>query len=244
MNNINNINNINNDNSDNSDNIKKIFLSIINDTNDNNANNDNNSNNTDNGSNDNKNIISERNNNTCLISNDVLEKNYITLDCKHKFNYVPLYNEILYQKTKKILDNNKLKLNEVKCPYCRNITTKLLPYFKYYNLKQIKGVNYPKNLTMTSDKCEFISKKTKTQCINNGCLTQFGFFCNKHCKYTIVEEESLNNVNKLDYEKYNKLNVDKLKEILKELGLKRSGLKKELIQRIIINKNKLNIVTN
>ena len=69
-------------------------------------------------------------NEKCLISNEDLESNYIKLDCGHKYNYLDLYNEIVYQKTKKILDNNRLKINEMKCPYCRNITNKLLPFYK------------------------------------------------------------------------------------------------------------------
>ena len=36
---------------------------------------------------------------TCLISDDLLEDNYITLNCGHKFNYDSIYNQI---KTSKI----------------------------------------------------------------------------------------------------------------------------------------------
>ena len=44
----------------------------------------------------------------CLITNENLEDNYIKLKCGHKFNYLPLYNEVVHQK-KKILDNLNLK---------------------------------------------------------------------------------------------------------------------------------------
>ena len=44
------------------------------------------------------NIVDENNNKLCLISNTKLETNYITLDCNHKFNFLPLYYEIVYQK--------------------------------------------------------------------------------------------------------------------------------------------------
>ena len=30
----------------------------------------------------------------CLISNQPLTENYVTLDCNHKFNYMPLFNDI------------------------------------------------------------------------------------------------------------------------------------------------------
>ena len=38
------------------------------------------------------------NNNLCLISYEKLTDNSITLDCKHSFNYYPLYQEIYNQK--------------------------------------------------------------------------------------------------------------------------------------------------
>ena len=34
----------------------------------------------------------------CLITNEPLQKDHITLKCGHKFNYVPIFNEVLFQK--------------------------------------------------------------------------------------------------------------------------------------------------
>ena len=65
--------------------------------------------------------------NTCLITNENLDDNNIKLNCGHKFNYEALYNEVVYQKTRRLLDNAQLKINQIKCPYCRNITNNLLP---------------------------------------------------------------------------------------------------------------------
>ena len=36
--------------------------------------------------------------NTCLITNDPLNAFHVTLVCGHKFNYEPLYQEVLRQK--------------------------------------------------------------------------------------------------------------------------------------------------
>ena len=49
------------------------------------------------------------NNNLCLISYEKLTDNSITLDCKHSFNYYPLYQEIYNQKRNfnKYFDINK-----------------------------------------------------------------------------------------------------------------------------------------
>ena len=177
-------------------------------------------------------------NEKCLISNEDLESNYIKLDCGHKYNYLDLYNEIVYQKTKKILDNNRLKINEMKCPYCRNITNKLLPFYKYYNVNYIRGVNGPTNFTMNLNKCEYIVKnkqtKMKDTCNASACITKNGMFCNKHFKYTKREEDLLNDYNVEKYKYLNKMNVKELKEELKKYKLKVCGVKKELVERLII----------
>jgi len=34
----------------------------------------------------------------CLITDDLLRKDHVTLECGHKFNYIPLYKEVLFQK--------------------------------------------------------------------------------------------------------------------------------------------------
>ena len=177
-------------------------------------------------------------NEKCLISNEDLESNYIKLDCGHKYNYLDLYNEIVYQKTKKILDNNRLKINEMKCPYCRNITNKLLPFYKYYNVNYIRGVNGPTNFTMNLNKCEYIVKnkqtKMKDSCNASACITKYGMFCNKHFKYTKKEEDLLNDYNVEKYKYLNKMNITQLKEELKKYKLKVGGVKKDLIERLII----------
>jgi len=186
-------------------------------------------------------------NEKCLISNEDLESNYIKLDCGHKYNYLDLYNEIVYQKTKKILDNNRLKINEMKCPYCRNITNKLLPFYKYYNVNYIRGVNGPINFTMNLNKCEYIVKnkqtKTKECCNDSACNTKYGMFCNKHFKYTKREEDLLNDYNVEKYKYLNKMNVTQLKEELKKHKLKVCGVKRELVERLIIKNCELDEAT-
>ena len=81
--------------------------------------------------------------NICLITKEKLHPNHITLNCKHKFNYVPLYNEVVSQKNKQsnVYEVTKLLSNQIKCPYCRIITNKLLPHIPYPSVKVIKNVN-------------------------------------------------------------------------------------------------------
>ena len=58
-------------------------------------------------------------NNICLISKQKLHPNHITLSCNHKFNYIPIYKEVLYQKNKSNTqyEVTKLYAHQIKCPY-------------------------------------------------------------------------------------------------------------------------------
>ena len=184
------------------------------------------------------NYLNENNNNNgtndkCLISNESLLPNYITLECNHKFNYIELYNEVLEQKTKKLLDNSKLKLNEVKCPYCRTITRTILPYLKYYNTKLVKGVNYPPDLSIKLNECQYIEKNSEL-CKKNACITKLGIFCNNHVKYNITEEEILNNISSDVLNHYKKKTIQSIKKELRENNIKLTGKKEDLINRLLI----------
>lgn len=125
----------------------------------------------------------------CLITDEPLRKDHITLQCGHKFNYVPLFKEVLFQKCSLLpknlsasiitmytnnttstpssnvvsvtynssynLETRKLQYNEIKCPYCRTITSKILPYYPYPEVCKIKYVNAPPNLAMPGLSCEY-----------------------------------------------------------------------------------------
>tara|TARA_Y100000591_G_C21833787_1_gene701266 strand:+ start:1896 stop:2528 length:633 start_codon:yes stop_codon:yes gene_type:complete len=183
----------------------------------------------------------DTNKNFCLITGEPLETNYIELDCKHCFNYIPIYNEVVYQKTKRLLDNRFLKTNQIKCPYCRKITNNLLPYFKYYNVKNIYGVTSSTGLPLYGTKCcNYFNKKTLVKCNNSACNTSYGFFCNKHIKYTIKDIEIIEKIDKTQYQLYKKFTIIELKKLLKLNNLKQTGNKEDLINRLIINKVYLN----
>lgn len=79
-------------------------------------------------------------NNTCLISGDELLDTHITLNCGHSFNYLPIYNEIIQNKIK----NNKLHLDvdQIQCPYCRQIQDELIPYNSLVKCSKKIGVNW------------------------------------------------------------------------------------------------------
>lgn len=105
-------------------------------------------------------VIKLHDDNYCLLTKEPLHSVHIELVCGHKFNYVPLYREIVVQKTIGLSPNgyytsHSLKRNEIKCPYCRNIQDKLLPYIEYDGVKKTYGVNYPAKMSMTAQLCTY-----------------------------------------------------------------------------------------
>jgi hypothetical protein len=81
--------------------------------------------------------------NLCLITNSELTENFVTLECNHKFNYLPLYNDIANHKKKyNNMERKMLKTTEIRCPYCRHVQTSLLPYYENMGVKKVHGVNF------------------------------------------------------------------------------------------------------
>ena len=167
----------------------------------------------------------------CLLTDDELRPDAVTLKCGHSFNYIPLYKEVLFQKcstlpknisskimalyTKTVnpnvqmmtynssinLETSKLHYDEIKCPYCRNVTPKLLPYYPYPEVNQVKYVNSPSGLCMKGVACEYYKKFPVKVKINNKSTTatatatdektcdacptyneQYGLLCRTHMK--------------------------------------------------------------
>lgn len=194
------------------------------------------------------NIIEEKQEDICLLSNSPLEDNYITLDCNHKFNYLPLYNEICSQKKDNFLEIISLNTNQIKCPYCRKITNKLLPYIEHKDVSLKKGVNYPKKYCMILHSCTW-NKCNNTLCNKPAIKSKYGIFCNKHQNIIIKKENKIqqcqfiNSIWSEEFENINKkYNILNLKKIIREYNLKienkkilLQGNKKELIYKILRN---------
>ena len=80
----------------------------------------------------------------CLITGEPLIEKFVTLKCGHKFNYIPLYKDILNHKKKfNNLEGNigHLTPNQIRCPYCRFKQDDVLPYYPDLGLDKIIGVN-------------------------------------------------------------------------------------------------------
>lgn len=149
------------------------------------------------------NTISKPNDNDnielCLITDQPLTENFITLSCNHKFNYLPLFEEIKRQKNinyTNYLETTHLKINEIKCPYCRSIQPKLLPYISSMGEDTlIKGVTIPKKYSMNMIKCPKVIKygKRKGKECGKNC-DKFDGFCKTHIKLINNKEVITNDI--------------------------------------------------
>ena len=101
--------------------------------------------------------------NACLITNVPLDAFHVTLHCGHKFNYEPLYQEVIRQKGRLGIHNyhEKIGTHQIKCPYCRTHTNQLLPCIvgQHPVIKRLNGVNAPVSLCMPGIKCSYNSCK-------------------------------------------------------------------------------------
>jgi hypothetical protein len=94
----------------------------------------------------------------CLITDAPLNAFHVKLTCGHKFNYGPLYQEVLRQKGRNGVYNyfEKIGTHQVKCPYCRSITNHLLPYLgnsPHPINTRLVGVNAPASMCMPGVPC-------------------------------------------------------------------------------------------
>jgi hypothetical protein len=143
----------------------------------------------------------------CLLTKELLNDIHVTLSCGHKFNYIPLYKEVVIQKTSAGMTSNgyynscTLRLNEFKCPYCRTVQDKLLPFLNYDDVKRLRGVNGPEALCMKARMCEHIEtsnkrkkkntkKETSSACECNAIhLVNGAYYCKKHCELQQQQQE-------------------------------------------------------
>lgn len=195
----------------------------------------------------------------CLISKQPLNDTSIKLLCGHEFNYLPLYREIVRQKTHhNHLSIIRLRKNQLQCPYCRNIQEKVLPFKPYEGVSKCYGVNSPPSYEMLMDKCSYVFKsgKRKGKPCNKQCN---GKYCNGHFKLvekkkkkdemkenTIIETQD--NVNNEYVTQafvlempYNQLTVAMLKPIAKSHNIKgyykmrKQDLYNEVVKKLTLN---------
>jgi hypothetical protein len=185
--------------------------------------------------------------NVCLLSGTTLARNHISLSCDHKFNYCPLFQEVVKQKTVyNPNDTSRLMLNEIKCPYCRQITSHILPYIpSEKGISKIKGVNHPKILCLQHKECSWhfkTGKKRGMPCGDAGFDTDHGTYCTKHWVKAGLKASKNNATLQGMSEAWTtemedmfcNHTVASLKELLRNNKLKVSGSKKELVCRAVL----------
>ena len=184
----------------------------------------------------------ENNIETCLISGEILEESHIKLDCNHKFNYKYIYNEVHKQKTQPWHSEvNKVGNKQLKCPYCRNIQTGLLPFRDGYC--KVKYVNWPPSLMMFPDECSytFASGKRKGLICSKKCS---GKYCLSHTKIMEKREKKRLEKEKKKLEKEKK-KLEKEKKKLEQhkkygkISTNMEGLADHLLQKMEKQLNEL-----
>lgn len=190
---------------------------------------------------------------TCLITGKILERNSITLDCNHSFNYISIFNELCRQKTFNINDPFPMRINEIKCPYCRQITRNILPFIPSIVNQLIKGVNTPSSYCMKFKSCNYVFKYGPNKgdlCCKNGFESVYGNICEKHYglkevatkklleKHTVDDAITENDHSTINWtlemqELYDSSNMNDIRKKLKEKNLPISGTKKIIIQRLL-----------
>ena len=183
----------------------------------------------------------DKNDSKCLLTQQILTENYITLPCKHTFNYIPLYNEVCNKLVSNNYDSDKLHNNEIRCPYCRTKFDKLLPYINYDGVDKQYGVNWPEKESMKHMDCGWTYKSGKQKgelCKKNAYQKGIDIYCYIHWIMLKNKNKSIITDNTAiwtnEMETLFKANtIIDLKKILKDKGLLLSGTKKTLVYRII-----------
>jgi len=195
---------------------------------------------------DNKHKI-ESDNNLCLITNQILIDKFVELICGHKFNYIPLYNDIYNHKKKfnNMEGNGSLKMNEIRCPYCRKKQLSVLPYYEDLISVKTNGVNFyddtqSQNNICTSvktvysvGKCEFIMPIPTLQSPNINNNYTSSYVGSSSCSINYVTKLDCDNKsycwthNRIMIKKFEKEKEEKEKEAQKQLKKEAKQKEKE-----------------
>ena len=127
--------------------------------------------------------------NMCLISKELLNDTQICLPCKHKYNYYPIYREVINQKK-----TSRIKSPKIQCPYCRTVHKYVLPYINMPEVEYIKWVNCPAKYQLLPNKCSYIFKSNSSKVCNKLCMNSM---CQYHIKISSnsnISEEAMSSV--------------------------------------------------
>jgi len=172
----------------------------------------------------------------CLITGEELDRNAITLECGHTFNYIPIFNDMKSYRYDtptgyySYSDNLNLREHQIRCPYCRQVQENLLPYLPDVEPMRLKGVNYPLSLCMGKNTCNHVFKsgKNKGNVCNKRCYREK---CNQHYKPEVNFEDISMDTNTLM-----RLTLVELRRLIKSRGGKKySKLKKNDLIKMLLS---------
>jgi hypothetical protein len=191
----------------------------------------------------------------CLITGLPLESKFVKLNCNHSFNYLPLFKDIYNSKFKINPLNSSASQypsNKIKCPYCRNTQSTLLPYYQELGMPLIYGINtmnemftmvknkhnkfvYNTSITYFPGICCFLNNNSINEpCLNNMVLLH----CETQKTYCV---NHINQIKKMYIKQIKDLKKQQLKEesILKKKQLKEEKKKKMLEENPVVLCNQI-----
>ena len=177
----------------------------------------------------------------CLITQQPLTENHITLECNHKFNYNAIFYDIMNHKKKfNTMERKMLSSKEIRCPYCRNIQKTLLPYVEGY--PKIHGINYlnPEHVSCYSSKNGYSPGKccykdnecgSCTAVLTKLLVTDNNYYCYLH--YSQV-------IRKMIKEKEAKIKEEKIKLKIAAIKKKQEDKQKKVDEKNALKQQKQN----
>ena len=159
--------------------------------------------------------------NTCLISGEALNDTHVCLPCNHKYNYYPIYREVINQRK-----TSTFRTAQIKCPYCRTKHPYVLPYISMEGVESIRWVNGPARYQLLPNKCIYVFKSNASKICNKPCMNSM---CQHHTKITTNSTISSETLSAITVETNLQLyTVSKLRALAKHKKLKGySTLKKQ-----------------
>ena len=166
-------------------------------------------------------------NNTCLISKEVLTDTHVCLPCNHKYNYYPIYREVINQRK-----TFRIKHPKIQCPYCRAKHPYVLPYISMEGVESIRWVNNPTRYQLLPNKCTYVFKNNVSNKCNKPCMNSM---CQHHTKIIANSNISTEALSAITLETNLRLyTVTKLRALAKHKKLKGySMLKKQALINLL-----------
>jgi hypothetical protein len=184
----------------------------------------------------------------CLISGMPLIEHSVTLDCKHSFNYVPLFKYMKnYREKFSQLESKRINTDEIKCPYCRTIQKGILPYYDDIGVEKFHGINWlnPELLVVSSSHCSWCHNGEECNSFylyNN--VHDNKLYCSTHLKKMKQIKKKDDKLQAQEDAKLVKIAAKELKEAARLLAKKMKAEKKNAGKKKVQQDNVIDVDEN